>query len=39
VVRGGSWYGDPGNALVADRVRYESGYRDFVSGFRLARTL
>jgi formylglycine-generating enzyme required for sulfatase activity len=39
VVRGGSWYGDPGNALVADRVRYESGYRDFFLGFRLARTL
>ena len=39
VVRGGSWYDNPGNARVASRVRIEPTIRVSDLGFRLARTL
>jgi formylglycine-generating enzyme required for sulfatase activity len=37
VLRGGSWYVDPGHLRTTDRVGYESGDRDNVIGFRCAR--
>jgi formylglycine-generating enzyme required for sulfatase activity len=39
VLRGGSWYDNPRNVRSADRVRDDSGDRDNILGFRLARTL
>jgi formylglycine-generating enzyme required for sulfatase activity len=39
VKRGSSWVNDPDSARVAYRDGVESGYRDSVVGFRLARTL
>lgn len=37
VLRGGSWYEDP--LRSAFRIRTSSGHRDYLYGFRLARTL
>ena len=39
VVRGGSWFGAPRVVRSAIRRRYESTDRDYISGFRVARTL
>jgi formylglycine-generating enzyme required for sulfatase activity len=39
VVRGGSWYNDPQILRAADRFRSSTDLRDYVVGFRLARTL
>jgi formylglycine-generating enzyme required for sulfatase activity len=39
VLRGGSWVNGPRNLRAADRLRSGSGYRNFDSGFRVARTL
>jgi formylglycine-generating enzyme required for sulfatase activity len=39
VVRGGSWIDRPQGLRSAIRVKRVAGYRDYVHGFRLARTL
>ena len=39
VVRGGSWFIDPRNLRAAYRSWFSSGFRLFISGFRVARTL
>jgi formylglycine-generating enzyme required for sulfatase activity len=39
VLRGGSWIDAPGLLRAASRFRYRPDYRDFDSGFRVARTL
>jgi formylglycine-generating enzyme required for sulfatase activity len=39
VLRGGSWVDGPGNLRAASRFKYRSDYRDFDSGFRVARSL
>ena len=39
VLRGGSWYGIPGNLRSADRFGFTAGYRYHNNGFRVARTL
>lgn len=39
VLRGGSWYDNPGILRSAGRGRFSPVDRDFVDGFRLARTL
>ena len=39
VLRGGSWGSNPYDLRSADRGGFTSGYRNFISGFRLARTL
>jgi formylglycine-generating enzyme required for sulfatase activity len=39
VLRGGSWYNDPGGLRSAFRYRYFAVSRDFDVGFRVARTL
>ena len=38
VLRGGSWYDNPGNLRAALRIEYFSGSRFFYLGFRVART-
>jgi len=38
ILRGGSWYHGPRNVRSAIRVRNASGYRNYVLGFRVART-
>ncbi len=38
VIRGGSWYGDPRIVRSAIRVRDDATYRNYDSGFRVART-
>ena len=38
VLRGGSWVNGPGILRSAIRVRDSTGYRDFLAGFRVART-
>ena len=37
-IRGGSWYGEPGYARPAGRIRYTTGFRGDDLGFRIART-
>ena len=39
VLRGGSWLNGPGYLRSAFRYTHTTGYRDFVAGFRVARTL
>ena len=39
VLRGGSWYSGPQDARSAIRFRYVAALRNYLSGFRLARTL
>ena len=39
VLRGGSWYSYPDNLRSASRVGDTSGNRNYINGFRLARTL
>jgi formylglycine-generating enzyme required for sulfatase activity len=39
VLRGGSWFIDPGNLRSADRIWYLTGLRYDFGGFRVARTL
>ena len=39
VSRGGSWVSDPRDLRSAFRVWYVTGSRDYVIGFRVARTL
>ena len=39
VLRGGSWFSYPGSARSANRGRDNTGYRNTVLGFRVARTL
>ena len=39
VLRGGSWVSGPGNLRSALRSRYTSGNRNYINGFRVARTL
>ena len=39
VVRGGSWFGRPAGARVADRVRFTPDVRSFNLGLRLVRTV
>ena len=39
VVRGGSWLIGPRDLRAAYRLRLTTGFRDFSSGFRVARTL
>ena len=39
VVRGGSWFSFPGNLRAALRYWFTTGYRGFILGFRIARTL
>jgi formylglycine-generating enzyme required for sulfatase activity len=41
VARGGSWSGDPVGVRAASRVvdGFGAGYRNFIYGFRVARTL
>ena len=39
VLRGGSWVDDPRNLRAANRSRYTTGNRDYIFGFRVARTL
>ena len=39
VLRGGSWVSIPRNLRSANRLRYDTGYRGSISGFRVARTL
>ncbi len=39
VLRGGSWVDGPGLLRAASRFKYRSDYRDFDSGFRVARSL
>ena len=38
VLRGGSWSGSPRYLRAANRSRIDSGFRDYVAGFRVART-
>ena len=39
VLRGGSWYSRPSDLRAANRNRSTSGVRNYVNGFRVARTL
>ena len=39
VSRGGSWYDNPRNLRSANRFAYTTGYRSYIVGFRVARTL
>ena len=39
VLRGGSWSSDPRALRAAFRYRDDDGTRDYLSGFRVARTL
>ncbi len=39
VARGGSWDSNPWLCRSAFRIRYEPGYRNYILGFRVARTL
>ena len=38
VLRGGSWFDNPGFLRAADRSRYSTGNRSYYLGFRVART-
>ena len=39
VLRGGSYHGEPSSLRAADRLRDATGLRNFIIGFRVARTL
>ena len=39
VLRGGSWFNEPGGLRAANRSRYNTGSRSNYAGFRVARTL
>ena len=39
VVRGGSWYNTAGSARAADRSWGSPGFRNYILGFRLSRTI
>ena len=39
VLRGGSWFSYPGYLRAANRIRIVTGFRSYIYGFRVARTL